>query len=354
MVKHALWEEALALPNTSIEQAMRLLERCPLQIVLVVNDERELLGSVTDGDIRRAILNHVSLDTEIHKIMHENPLSVQVGASESEMKTLLDSNSVSHVPILKNKTIVGLRTIKDYFHENSLQEACPVLIMAGGFGTRLQPLTNELPKPMVELEGKPILEHIICSLKAQGLTQLFISTHYYAEKIKAYFDNGSKWGVSIQYVHEVTPLGTAGALNLLNLPGDVDKLIVMNGDVISNVNMHQLLLFYHSDIDNRLTIGVRNHDVQIPFGVIKHENHVVMNIEEKPLRREYVSAGIYVIDRDVLKLMTQYDKIDMPELINLALKNGYKTTMFPIVNYWKDLGTLDDYQQASEDVRTIS
>lgn len=341
-----MWNNVVISPDLTVREGMRLLEDFPLQILLIVNQENELIGCLTDGDIRRAMLDGFSLDTPVQSIMFKKPICVQEGSSDEMIQKIFKDQGVSHVPLLRHKKLVGLKTMKDYFLPTHNTKLSPVLIMAGGFGKRLRPLTEDMPKPMVPLNGKPILEHLILQLYYQGFNQIIISTYYRSDAIINYFKNGEKFGVNITYLHENEPLGTAGAINLLGPEVDTKNLIIMNGDVVSNINLQQMYHFHCSNPSSSVTVAAKQHHFSIDYGVIEHDQFHITSIKEKPIIDQFISAGIYIIDSDMRSLAKSLTKFDMPDLINLALKSGHQAMIFPVVNYWKDVGTLNDFNAA--------
>jgi NDP-sugar pyrophosphorylase family protein len=224
--------------------------------------------------------------------------------------------------------------------------------MAGGFGTRLRPLTDNCPKPMLKVGDKPILEILIQYFKKLGFHNFYISTHYLPEIIQNHFGNGSKYDISIVYVHEETPLGTGGALGLLpdNMP-DL-PLIMINGDVLTNIDFTKVLAF-HNKHRAAATMCVREYEYQIPYGVIKGEGHKVTSMEEKPVQRFLVNAGIYVVGKEIVRSVSRNERIDMPSLLERHIRKGLDILKFPIHEYWLDIGRMADYDRARADIYTL-
>lgn len=337
------WRDALVTPEATMGQVLRVLDDAGIRMVMVADATDRLLGVVTDGDIRRALLRRVDLDAKISEVMNSHPHTAKVGESRESIRAKMEHHSLLHVPILDNDgRIVGLET---YHHLT----ASPVrdnwvFLMAGGFGTRLRPLTDDCPKPMLPVGGKPILQSILESFVAAGFHRFYISVHYLSELIKTHFGDGSRWGVTIRYVEETTPLGTGGALGLLP-EVDVEPVIVMNGDVLTQLDFNALMDF-HLAQQSAMTICVREYEMQVPFGVVEGEDTTVRKIVEKPVHRFFVNAGIYVVSPKVVRHTHPPRRLDMPDLIEEMIGRSNRVSMFPIHEYWLDVGRPDDYASA--------
>jgi len=342
------WKNILVSPSASIQDVLKVIDNEALQLALVVDDKGVLLGTVSDGDIRRALINDKALSTPIAQIMYLKPTTVTEQASREYILKLMDERSLSAIPIIKNGVVVGLETIHNVIHKEPYDN--PVFLMAGGFGTRLRPLTDNCPKPLLKVGDKPILETLLLQFIKSGFSNFYISTHYLPEMIQDYFGCGEKWGVSINYVHEEKPLGTGGALGLL--PKDLPNLpvIMMNGDVLTKVNIENLLTF-HNEHNASATMCVREYEYQVPFGVIESEGHNIKSMVEKPVQRFHVNAGIYVVSRKVIEQVKNNEVIDMPTLLERNLHDN--VLMFPFHEYWLDVGRIDDYNRAQVDIQTL-
>jgi len=247
----------------------------------------------------------------------------------------------------KNRRIMGLASLHDILNKHRHEN--PVFLMAGGFGTRLRPLTNNCPKPMLKVGDKPILEQILLNFVEAGFHRFYISTHYMPEVIRDYFGDGEKWGVSIQYVHEEEPLGTGGALGLLP-HDDIDlPLFVMNGDLLTSLNLHSFLEF-HETHNGVATMCVREYEHQVPYGVITSDGTRIKSMVEKPVHRFFVNAGIYLLDPTLVKSVEPGTRIDMPTLLEKQIEGGKAVNMFPIHEYWLDIGRIDDFRRAQTEV----
>lgn len=345
------WQSAL-LPSTSnLREAMRALDKGSLRICLVVDINNKLLGTVTDGDIRRALLKDANMEDLVSSAMNTQPTTALATTSRNERLQLMQQQDLIALPLVDEAgRIIGLETLHQAMQPEQL--ANPVFIMAGGFGTRLQPLTDHCPKPMLRVGDKPMLEHLINQFKQQGFSNFYISTHYLSEVIQEYFGNGAKWEVSINYVHEDTPLGTGGALGLL--PKDLPNLplIMVNGDVLTKLSYAQLLA-HHNKNNFAATMCVREDEHRVPFGVIETEDQLIVNMVEKPTYRYKINTGIYVLNPEVLNSVAKEQHIDMPTLLEQHKNQGRRIGTYTSYDYWLDIGQMKDYQKAQQDIKTF-
>lgn len=327
--------------------AIRVLDEGSLRIALVIDDDGRLLGTVTDGDIRRALLQQCTMQTPVSEFMNRSPRTAPANENRTKILTMLRENDFLQIPLLdRDGVVVGLETLQ-HLTENKKYENS-VFLMAGGFGTRLKPLTTSLPKPLLRVGSKPILETILDSFVEAGFSKIFISTHYKSEMVRSYFGNGDRWGISIEYVHETEPLGTAGALGLLPIESVKFPLIMMNGDLLTKINFESLLQF-HNENTAIATMCVREYDFQVPYGVVKAEGHKVVGITEKPIQRFFVNGGVYVVNKKFVKSVGKNEAIDMPDLLGRELSHGNQINMYPVHEYWLDIGRLDDLERAKQD-----
>lgn len=343
------WREAVVSNGVSLEQAIKVLDKAALRIALIVDDQGKLLGTLTDGDVRRALLQHRPLETPVNLVMNTQPKTAEQSWEEKRMLAVMKKYELLHLPIVDYENqLVGLTSLHTILHKPKYDN--PVFLMAGGFGTRLKPLTNNCPKPMLKVGDKPILEKILLGFIDAGFHRFLISTHYMPEVIRDYFGKGDKWGINIQYVHEEEPLGTGGALGLL--PHDeIDlPIFMMNGDLLTSVDFHSFLDFHQSH-DGIATMCVREYEHQIPYGVITSEGTQVRSMVEKPIHRFFVNAGIYLLEPSLVKSVLPGTKIDMPALLEQQIASGRAVNMFPIHEYWLDIGRMDDFQRAQEEAR---
>jgi len=341
------WQNILITAKMTVQETIAVIDKGALQLALVVDKDIKLLGVVTDGDIRRGLLNHKPLDCAIDEIMNKSPLVAEKGTSKARILSLMTRKGLKAIPLIQEGILVGLETLQKIVsrshHDN------PVFLMAGGFGKRLKPLTDNCPKPLLKLGGKPILETILDNFIASGFNNFYISTHYIPEKIQSYFGDGSKWGVNIKYIYEESPLGTGGALGLL--PDDLPDLplIMMNGDLLTKVDL-EYLLAYHNEKNGIATMCVTEYEYQVPYGVVQTEGHQLVSMIEKPTNKFFVNAGIYVITPSLINRVAKNQVIDMPTLISNQIAKGDKVSVFPIHEYWRDIGKWNDYNQAQIDV----
>lgn len=345
-MKH--WEAALVRPGMTLEKAIKVLDRAALRIVLVVDNQQKLLGTMTDGDLRRALIKHQPLDTAVENVMNPQPRVATLDWSRERLRHVMEQQQVLQLPIVDEQyRIIGLESLHELLNQQTQDN--PVFLMAGGFGTRLRPLTNDCPKPMLKVGDKPILQVILESFVKAGFHLFYISTHYMPEMIRDHFGDGSQWGVSIQYIHEDEPLGTAGALGLL--PKDeIDKpLFVMNGDLLTTLNFQSLLQF-HEAHPASATMCVREYEYQVPYGVIESQGHHITSMVEKPLQRFFVNAGIYLLDPVLIQRISHNQRIDMPTVLENEIAGDRKVNMFPIHEYWLDIGRMEEFARAQKDI----
>jgi len=338
------WKEVLISPTTSILDAIKIIDASALQIALVADGEIRLLGTVTDGDVRRAILRGTPLSDQVDSIMCRDFTFVNMTETRDNILTIMKEKQFHQIPVLdENRRIVGLELLDELLSTNKRDNL--IILMAGGLGTRLGPLTKECPKPLLKVGNKVVLETIIENCRAHGFHKFAISVNYKAEMIRNHCGDGSQWGVEINYIHEKKRLGTAGALGLLNQKPEL-PILVMNADVLTKVNFQHLVDF-HSNNDAVATMCVREYDFQVPYGVVRIDKHRLLGIDEKPVHRFFVSAGIYVLNPGVLSLVPKDEYCDMPSLFEKLLENKMETTVFPIREYWLDIGKLDDFERAN-------
>jgi NDP-sugar pyrophosphorylase family protein len=308
-----------------------------------VDGNRNILGTITDGDVRRCLIRHCDLNTLIENVMNKSPITASIDDSSPDIVRLMEVNDIYFVPILDGKRVVGIQSLKDSVAFNKKKNL--VFLMAGGFGTRLKPLTDHTPKPLLKVGGMPILEIIINQFKKYGFINFVISVHYKSEMICEYFKDGSWLGVNIQYVYETLPLGTAGSLGLLQKELIEGPIIVMNGDILTDVNFEHLLN-YHVQSNVDATMCVREYDFQVPFGVIESKEALITKIIEKPTHTFFVNAGIYVLSDLIVKLIGD-EHIDMTTFLGECMENKRDINMFPIHEYWLDIGRTEEYNKAN-------
>lgn len=337
------WRSALVSPIATIQQAIFSLETSSLQIVLVVSDNDELIGTVTDGDIRRGFLKGMTLDSRLDDVINRNPLVVTPDIGRDLVLQLMQANKIHQLPVVNPEgQVIGLQVWDSVIAPPSLDNA--MIIMAGGQGTRLRPHTEHCPKPMLEVGGKPMLEHILERAKSDGFHKFIISLHYLGQMIEEYFGDGSNLGVSIKYLNEDAPLGTAGCLSILESQHDL-PFVVTNGDVLTDIHYCEMLEF-HIRQNATATMAVRQHEIQNQFGVVKTKGMEIEGFEEKPVYRSHINAGIYVISPEALKQLEIAQHCDMPTLFERIKRNGGRTIVYPMHEPWLDVGRPDDLVEA--------
>jgi dTDP-glucose pyrophosphorylase/predicted transcriptional regulator len=335
----------LSINNTIIE-SLRIIDKGALQIGLVVDVNNKLIGTLTDGDIRRALINNFNLEDGIENITFRTPRTAKVSDSVNDIIKFALENKLHHIPVVDdNNILIDLKIIDDLIKDQI--KSNKVILMVGGLGTRLKPLTNKTPKPMLEVGDKPILETIINQFSKSGFKNIILCVNYKSEMIKDYFKDGSEFGVEIEYIYENKRMGTAGALSLLqNKPKE--PFFVMNGDLLTNINFSNLL-DYHNANKSIATMGVREYEMQVPYGVVNTIGTEIKTIEEKPTLNFFVSGGVYVLDPICLEIIPNDKFYDMPTLFEQVIANKNKTITYPISDYWLDIGRLEDFKKANEE-----
>lgn len=329
-------------PKSAITEVVERIDRGAAQIALVVENEI-LIGTVTDGDIRRALLRGDTLESPVEKIMRREYRFLNVGATEEEALKMMRRETLHQIPVIDRQgKVVKLYLLEDLIRAKKHPNA--VVIMAGGRGHRLGSLTQSCPKPMLRIAEKPILEIILQQCIDAGFHNFYLSVNYLKEQIKDYFQDGRSWGISIQYLEEKIPLGTAGCLSLLNQKF-ADPLLIMNGDLLTQLNHSQLLKF-HSEQLAMATVCVREYITKIPYGVVNIDDLQVLAMDEKPVLMHHVNAGISLINPDLIALVPKNTFFDMPQLIQLAIQRGKKICAFPIHEYWLDIGHPETLERA--------
>jgi NDP-sugar pyrophosphorylase family protein len=318
----------------------------------VVDDDKRLLGVITDGDIRRTMLANMELTLSSAALLQgkrNHPISATIHASHKDLVALVRKTKVSHIPILDDAgCVVDLVGLDDLLLTNGDPLPVQAVVMAGGYGTRLQPLTTSLPKPMLPVGERPLMERIIRQFSQMGIRQVNITTHYLGEKITEYFGDGTRFGVEMKYVPEEELLGTAGGLGLMPTPDT--PMLVINGDILTDVDFRAMFAF-HKEHNADLTVAVRQHDMQVPYGVINSDGPYVREVIEKPMQKFFINAGIYLVEPLAHRLIPKGQRFDMTDLIQRLLEQQRVVVSFPIWEYWRDIGQHSDYEQAQDDVK---
>lgn len=340
------WQSALILQNGTLLDAIRVINATPFLIALVIDSQTRLLGTITDGDIRRAILSGASMETPVTRIMNPSPVTASTQDNRDKILRIIKKTSCNQIPILNEAgCVVNIKESTEY--AKTLPVSTPVVLMAGGLGTRLRPLTENCPKPLLPIGNKPILEIILENFIDYNFKNFFISINYKGEMIESHFRNGADWDVNIEYIRENKRMGTAGALSLINQKFN-EPVIVMNADLLTRVNFKQLLDF-HKTSGEKATVCVREYDFQIPFGVVQVDNYRMTGLKEKPVHRLFVNAGIYVLDPSIIHMIPQDTFYDMPDLLSSMVNQNETPAVFPIHEYWIDIGQMGDFQRASRE-----
>lgn len=343
------WKDTVIAPDAPIKEAVLAIQNSGYQIALVADDDLRLMGTVTDGDVRRGLLKGCTMSQPAIDIANHDPHTAQPGMPANELLAILNKYILRQLPLISTDgKLCGVAHI-DLLKEQATQPRNPVVLMAGGFGRRLRPLTSHTPKPLLNVGGRPLLEGILESFIQYGFQSYFISVNYLAESIIDHFGDGGRWDIDITYLRENEPLGTAGALRLLPERPDM-PIIVMNGDLITRVNFHELLR-YHEETGALGTMCVREYDMEVPFGVVDIRDNRIHAIDEKPVHRFFVNAGIYVISPDALDLIPGDGAFDMTSLFDAITASGSHAAAFPIHEYWLDIGRSDDFERANSDAR---
>ncbi len=343
-ISEDIWSKAILPLNSSIHDVISNLNKVAIKIVLVVNEERQLEGTISDGDIRRGLLRGLDINSPIESIVFRNPLVVYRDMGRETVRQLMVVNKIQQVPVVnENNEVVGLH-LWDEIILPTLRNNLMV-IMAGGKGTRLRPHTENCPKPMLHVSGKPMLEHIIERAKSQGFSQFILAIHYLGHIVEDYFGNGDRMQVKIDYIKEQSPLGTAGALSLLNTSQEV-PFVVTNGDVLTDIHYGELLDF-HILHNAAATMAVRLHEWQHPYGVVQTNGVDIIGFEEKPVHLSHINAGVYALNPEVLSFLEVDSRCDMPTLFKRLQAKAKRTAAYPIHEPWLDVGRPDDLSRAN-------
>ena len=340
-----LWRKALLSPDAVFQEAVENLNESTLKIVLVAKPDGTFVGTITDGDIRRGLLRGLNLQSPISSIVKHDAMVVPASMPRDAALTLMKTNSIGALPIVDEaRRVTGLHHLEEMLSQPGRKNT--VVIMAGGKGIRLRPFTEKCPKPLLPVNGKPMLEHILERAKAEGFTQFVISVHYLGHMIEEYFGDGSRWGVEIQYLHEARPLGTAGALEALKPRPDA-PILVTNGDILTYIRYGELL-DYHLRTGAAATMAVRLYEWKHPFGVVSTEGVDIVDFQEKPVTRSYVNAGIYVLEPRALDALRTDEPCDMPTLFKRLKDAASRIVVYPMHEEWVDFGPPEQFSEPLE------
>ena len=338
--------------NATIKEVLQIIDTGAIKFAIVVDDDNKLLGTITDGDIRRAILNGKNLEDSIENIYFKKPRVVHVDTTTEEIINICTTHKIYQIPVVDSKNrVVGIKMLSEILKPKEYKNK--VVLMVGGLGTRLRPLTDTTPKPMLRVGGKPILQTIVEKFVSYGFVNIIMCTGYKSNIIKKFFKDGSQFGAKIEYIVEDKRMGTAGALTLLqDEQKSKEPFFVMNGDLLTNVNFENMLDF-HTAQKAKATMCVREYDVQIPYGVVDVKNSKITSIIEKPVHKFFVNAGIYMLDISCVELIPKNEFYDMPTLFEKLITINKKAISFPLREYWLDIGRMDEFKQANEEYHEV-
>ncbi len=332
--------------NATIENALSVIDFGAVKIALIIDADNKLLGTLGDGDIRRGLLRKKTLNDTIKDVYFKNPVTAEKGSSREDLLRLCSINKIGQVPIIDDdRRVIGLFVIDEELSKKQYENN--VVLMVGGLGTRLRPLTENKPKPMLNVGDKPILQTIVERFSNSGFTNITMCLGYKSNVIQDYFQDGSDFGANIDYIVEEKRMGTAGALTLikkkLNKP-----FFVMNGDLLTSVDFEKMFDFHKSN-NSKATMCVREYDIEVPYGVVSTSNEKIVSIEEKPIHSFFVNAGIYLLEPECIDLIPDNEFYDMPSLFEELIKSNRNTISFPLREYWLDIGRIADYERANLD-----
>ena len=337
------WKKTLLLQGSTIGDAIHNLDNSSMQVSIVVSDDNILIGTITDGDIRRGLINGLSLNSTINSIVQQDAFVAPVDITREAVLHVMRANKIQQIPVVDtNRRVVGLHLLNDKDQQVSSNHS--MVIMAGGFGTRLQPQTKSCPKPLLKVSGKPMMEHIINQAISEGFREFIITTHYLAHMIKDYFGDGKSWGVKISYLQEEIPLGTAGGIARVK-----DKIIkpfvVTNGDILTNIRYADILRFHYQHQADA-TMAVRQYEWQHPFGVVEMAGIDIVGFNEKPISYNHINAGVYCISPDVIDELDKDVYCDMPDLFMRLKDSGKRVIAYPVHEPWLDVGDQETFKKA--------
>ena len=332
--------------NATIKEALQIIDKAALQIALVVDKDNNLIGTLTDGDVRRGLLKGLNLKSSIESIVFTDPTIAKISDTKEYILKLALSKKLHQIPIVdENYKVIGIQEIDELVKPKN--KSNKVFLMVGGLGSRLRPLTEKTPKPMLKVGNKPILQTIIEKFTEYGYKNFVMCLNYKFKTIQNYFKEGKKFGVNIEYILEDKRMGTAGALSLLKEKPE-HSFFVMNGDLLTNVNF-EYLYDYHISNNSIATMCVRTYDFQVPYGVINIENSKITSVKEKPIQKYFVSAGIYILSPQALKYIPEKQFFDMPTLFEKLIAAKKSVAPFLLREYWLDIGRIEEYKKANED-----
>jgi dTDP-glucose pyrophosphorylase len=336
--------------GATLREVIAVIDSGELQIALVTDSEGVLIATVTDGDVRRGILRGLAMDAAVSEVMHRDPTTLHNGASAACAQRLMRERSLKHIPIIDPGGRLVALAVRDML-TGVEPRTTRVVLMAGGLGMRLRPLTETLPKPMILLGDKPLLERIITRFKDEGFSRFTLSLNYLGHIIRDHFRDGSAFGVEIDYIEEARRMGTGGALSLLPHRFE-EPFMVMNGDILTTTSFGAMMDF-HVETRSAVTICAREFTMQVPYGVLNTDGTTLVSMSEKPVRKYLVNAGIYALSPLVLDLLTAAQPLDMPDLIDRVKNAGHKVSVLPVYEYWMDIGRVEDLDRARDEYEKV-
>ena len=339
-------EDIIVEESTSIIEVLKIIDKSAKQIAIVVDSNNKLLGTINDGDIRRAILKNISLNESIKDIYFKNPTVASINNSKEEILSICREKKIHQIPIIDDEgNLIGLEILDQLISKE--KKGNKVVLMVGGLGTRLRPLTKDTPKPMLKVGNKPILQTIVEKFRDYGYTNIVMCVNFKLNIIQEYFGDGGEFGVNIEYILEDNRMGTAGGLSLLK-ENPTEPFFVMNADLLTNVNFEHLHDFHVSN-DSMGTMCVQYYDFKVPYGVVNIENTKILSVKEKPTQKFFVNAGIYMLSPESLKYIPKKQFYDMPTLFEKLINENQNIISFPLREYWLDIGRVEEYEKANED-----
>lgn len=336
--------------DASLRRVMEVIDSGARQIALVTDGNGILIATVTDGDVRRGLLKGLGLDSPVSGVMHGNPTTTLKGASAASTQRMMRERGLNHIPVVDSEGHLVALALREGM-TGVEPRPTRVILMAGGLGMRLRPLTETVPKPMIPVGDKPLLERIITHFQDQGFSRFTLSLNYLGHIIRDHFGDGSSLGVEIDYVEETRRMGTGGALSLIPRRPD-EPFVVMNGDIMTTTSFGTMMDF-HAETVSAVTICAREFNMQVPYGVLNADDTTLVSMEEKPVHKHLVNAGIYALSPLVFEHIRDDEPLDMPDLINRVKDAGHKVSVFPVREYWMDIGRIEDLARARAEYETV-
>ena len=335
--------------DSSIKQTLKVISDGTFQIAIVVDKKGKLVGTLTDGDIRSGFLKGLNINSSVKSIVNKNPIIVKKTETKEKLLKIAISNKIHQIPVVdKNNKVIGIHIIDELIETKD--KSNKVVIMAGGRGMRLRPLTKNIPKPMLKIGNKPILQTIVERFKESGYENFVICVNYKSKIIKNYFGDGKNFGVKISYIQEKTRMGTAGALSLFQKKPN-KPFFVINGDLLTNLDFDKML-DYHIHHNSKATMCVTEYNLDSPYGEVKLDDKNIISIEEKPAHKVFVNAGVYILNPECIDLIPR-KFYDMPTFFKKIIKKKIKTISFPLGEYWLDIGRSNDLKKANDEYKLV-